>query len=450
MTDIFPFIGTRYNSRLIEDMKTVISPSYEFLSPAERKVVCQRHPYNILNLIPSCSHEEDEEYNDSYLRAASAIQAWRRDGILVNDNHRSFYFYEQVYAHPIQGCKSRKGLYALVNLNRENLPKLFVEGNSPYSNKSHHMKLLRATKCNFSPIPLFFEDPKKEFRETSGEISTSKPWEEFQDYNGDVHRLWVLNKKGLISSVIKTFQDKECFMVEGHERYEVALKFRDEQRDAPGWPDSSNPYDHTLVFLSSFKEGSVSTRPVHRVLSSELGSGVDLEEVLDDLSENFQVRPIKTNIKKTQTATEKILKTIAEKGKKYPAIGMVLPDGRAFVLILKSKTKIPDLYDEDTQISDPIKQLQVSILHSHIIRQVWIGNPEVELEEEDILYLEDPVETLRWVADRKASAAFFLNPCSGKQLNEVLSGGEMIPPFTLRLHPPLMTGPVFRDMSIRH
>ncbi len=450
MTQIYPFIGTRYNSRLIEDMNTTISPSYDSLSPQERDEICRQHPCNILHLIPACVKEADGEYNNPYLRAASTIQTWRRDGILVNDNHRSFYFYQQKYSHPINGHKIRHGLYALINLNRQQPPELLVEGTTPFSSKSCHLKLLRATRCNYAPVFMFFHDPGGEFANISREITPTRAWEELHEASGDIHRLWVLNKKDQIARMTQTFQDKECFIVEGHQRYEVALKYRNEEREATRQPNGSQPFDYILVFLSSFEEESVTTRPVHRVLSAELGSGIDMQEILEDLAQYFNVRQVKVNLKKPKTAAHSLLKSIAEKGKKNTTFAMALPDGRSFLLSLKPKISLSQLYDEDTHFSRAVKKLDVSILYHCIIRQAWIGNPEVELEEEDILYFDDAVAALQHTISRKGAATFLLNPCPTKQIAEVVASGDIIPPFSVKIHPPLINGLVIRDMTVRH
>lgn len=450
MTEIFPFMGTRYNSRLIEDMKLVMSPSYDTLNPEAQQKFCQQHPNNILHLIPRCSEEEDEEYNNSYLRIASTIQAWRRDGILVNDSHKSFYLYQQTYATPVCGRKTHRGIFALINLSQMSQGQFVTEGTMPYFTKSYHLKLLRATKCNFAPVSMFFHDTQKDFCQFADDITATKPWEEFTDLEGNVNQLWVLNKKVLINKVTGIFQNKDCVLMEGHDLLDIALKYSKEQGEMTGIPNGQQPFNYTLVFMTSFDEGSVTTKPVHRVLSSEMGSGVDIQEILDDLSENFTLQQIKTNLKNAQQAAKKILHAIHEKDKTHPTLGMALADGRAFALSLKNTTKIRELYDEDTLISPAGQKLQVNILYYHIIRQIWIGNPELELEEEDILYYDDPVAALNQINKRKASAAFFLNPCFMSQLNEVVVAGDIIPSFTIRLHPPLISGLIIRDISVRH
>lgn len=452
MTDVFPFIGTRYNSRLIEDMNLVISPWYEMIPAEQQKVYRERYPYNILNLIPAYEDDEDkqEEYENSFSRTASVIQAWRRDGILVNDNNKSFYLYEQTYARSIAKCKVRRGVYALINLNRQKPTHMIVEGSTPYLGRAFHLKILRATRCNFSPIPMFFHDPEGDFSKIFEEVQTSKPWEEIHETSGDTHRMWVINKKDPISKMTDFFRNRKCYMVEGHKRYEVSLTYRDEQREATGKLDGQQPFDYILVFLTSFEEQNVTTLPIHRVLSSEMGSGVDMQEFMEDLDLYFNINPIKVSLKKPDAAAEKILSTIAEKGKKNSTIGMVLPDGRAFALSLKSDVDISDLYDEDSPLTDAVKKLDVSILNHYIIRQCWIGNPELDLEESDILYFEDAAAALKHSLENKSAATFLLNPCPMKSLTEVVAGGGEIPPFSVRLHPPIISGLIVRDMSVRH
>ena len=450
MTEIFPFIGTRYNSRLIEDMKTVISPSYDNLTPEEREEICRKHPNNILNLIPAGMSHDDENYDNSFLRAASSIQAWRRDGILVNDNSRSFYLYEQRYSQPGGGQRCVRGIYALVSLNRKKHSRISVEGSASYANKSFQLNLLRASKCNFAPIPMFFHDPEEDFEKICREIMSSKPWEHICEDDGNEHLLWVINKKPLVCKIMEVFKKKNCFIMEGHHRYEIARQYRDQQREVTGREDGKQPFDYTLSFLSSFKENSVMTSPVHRVLSTEIGSGVESEEVLEDITEYFNLHPVEINIKKPAESASAILRVLKEKGEKHHAIGMALPDGRAWVMTLKNKSKLDELYDEDLNLSKEAKKLDVSIFYHFIIRQVWVGNPEIELEEDDILYIDDEVMAMDKVTRRKASAAFFLNPCPMKMLMDVVSAGDVIPPFTVRLHPPLTTGLVIRDITIRH
>jgi uncharacterized protein (DUF1015 family) len=325
-----------------------------------------------------------------------------------------------------------------------------MEGTTPYFTKSYHLKLLRATKCNFAPVTMFFHDTQKAFGQFCDEVTATKPWEEFTDFEGNINRLWVLNKKEPINKVTGIFQEKDCVLMEGHDRFDIALKYSKEQIEMTGKPNGQQPFNYTLVFMTSFDQDCITTKPVHRVLSSELGSGIDIQEILDDLSENFTLQQIKVNLKNPQMAAGKILNVIQEKEIKHLTIGMVLTDGRAFALSLKNTTKIQDLYDEDTFISQAGQKLQVNILYHHIIRQIWIGNPELEVEEEDILYYDDPVAALNQINKRKASAAFFLNPCPISQLNEVVMAGDIIPSFTVRLQPSLISGLIIRDISVRH
>ncbi|HPB31020.1 MAG TPA: DUF1015 domain-containing protein [Candidatus Sumerlaeota bacterium] len=448
MAEIIPFIGTRFNSRLIEEMKTVISPPYDTLTPESQEVYRNSNPNNIMHIVPTFTNEDDTDYNNAYQRASSQIQAWRRDGILVNDGHRSYYFYERVKG----GAEKKiicRGVYALVNLGKQKPKNLTVEGTTPYLTKSFHLKLLRATRCNIAPVPLFFRDPKGDFQRMGDAIAANKPWEEIEDNEGDIHRLWVINKKEAITRITQIFADKQSFLVDGHQRYEVAIRYRNEQRETSGKTRGDQPFDHVMVFLSPFDVHRICTRPVHRVLSSEIGASAEIGEILEDLAVHFNVQQLKVKLKETGEATSKILGAIADKGKKTTCIAMALQDGRVFALTLKDDADINDLFDEETKLSESSRKMDVNILYHHIIRQNWIGNPELELEEEDILYVDEAEAALRMLAERKAAAVFLLNACPQKHLEDALNSGDTIPPFTARFNPPLATGLVIRDMSVR-
>jgi uncharacterized protein (DUF1015 family) len=448
MTDIFPFKGTRYNSRLIEDMKAVISPSFDTLSFNEQSELRKHNSNNILHIIPETMSENSDD--GIFLKAASMIHTWRRDGVLVNDSNKSYYLYEQVYAKAVDGCKSRKGLFALVNLDCANHASIKVEGQTPYISNSCLKNLLRAANCNVTPIPMLFRDSKDEFGKIVKEILKSRPWEEIEDVNGDIHRLWVINKKNVISSLTEFFRDKKCIIIDGHQKYEVAYQYRDEQREVTGAKDGNQPFDYILSFMLRFEDKSICAKPVHRVLSPELGSGIDPEEIIEDLGEFFSLDPVELNIKEPEIAADIINSRLNESGEVNISFGMVLPDSRAFIVSLKNDVDFSDLYDEEVNLCDEAKKLQCNILHHYIIRQLWIGNPEVELEEEDLLYFRDATDAMKMLSRRQASAVFFLNPCSMKSLADVVKAGGVIPPFTLRLYPPLVMGLVIRDMTVRH
>lgn len=450
MTDIYPFVGTRYNTGLIEDLKSVISPPYDLIPPEKQKELRERNPYNVMHLVPPLRFDDEDDYNNAYLRAASTIQTWRRDGILVNDSHKSLYLYEEVYATPVKGCKRRRGLFALINLNRQQSDNLVVEGTTPYTNTTFHLNLLRSNETNLAPVTTFFHDQDSAFKKAADQASSGKPWEQFTDDSGNTHRIWVINKKDQIAEFVNLFREKECSIVEGHQRYEVAMRYRNEQREVTGKTNGKQPFDYIMVFLSSFEMECVSTQPVHRLLSSEMGTGIDMEEILEDLSEFFNLKNVPFDVRNCEKSADDLLEKLSKKGQKKPAFCMVTEDGKAYILTLKSKIKIQDLYDEENTLSKAARRLDVNVLYHYIIRQAWVGNPELDLEEGDIIYLTDPEWALNQVARRKASAAFLLNPCPMDQLTAVLDAGDMIPPFAARLDPPLPTGLVIRDMSIRH
>jgi len=59
VADVQPFCGLRYNPEQIDDFSTVISPPYDVIS--------------------------------KYIRAATTMESWLRDSILIREQHPAFY-----------------------------------------------------------------------------------------------------------------------------------------------------------------------------------------------------------------------------------------------------------------------------------------------------------------------------------------------------------------------
>jgi uncharacterized protein (DUF1015 family) len=184
------------------------------------------------------------------------------------------------------------------------------------------------------------------------------------------------------------------------------------------------------------------------VLCKDLGVGVEIDEVIQDLKSYFTMNELKLDLNKLDSAERLLKKKVAEKGKDRNAFAMVLPNGKAFILGLKKRVNINDVVTED--LPETVKNLDVTILHQYLILQVWIGNPEIELEENDIICTNSIKESLTLLKNRMACVAFIVNPVKIEQLREVASIGAIMPPKTTYFYPKLPSGLVMRDMLVKN
>jgi uncharacterized protein (DUF1015 family) len=445
MTEVLPFVGTRYNSRLIENLSMVFAPPYDVISPEAQRTYYGRHPNNVVRLILGHDKVTDDEYNNKYIRAANYLQTWKRDGILVEDNKKCLYVCEQEFSLPGLGTRRRKGLFALVKLDDSKSTKIRGHEQTFAGPKADRLKLLRATRCNLCPIFALYSDPEKKVDAVLDECMKAKIWETFVDDEQTTYRFWVVHSKKMINEIHQLMADKDLFIADGHHRYEAALAYRDEMREATGKRDGRQPYDYLMVFLSNFYDEGMVILPTHRVLSRELGGGVDLDEVMDDLSQYFNLTDVSVDFANPDHADLTIRDEMAKSGKDRNTLAMILPNGRAVVCGLKKGVKLSELIEEE--MSKDMRRLDVSILHRYVITKVWIGNPEIELDDDDIFYVRDIKDVLRLLKERKGSVGFVLNPIPIELLRRIASKGEIMPHKSTFFYPKILSGPVMRDMT---
>ena len=74
MPEIRPFRALRYSAEA-GPLQDLVAPPYDVISPQERRGYLARSPYNVVHLTLPDSEEQ----------AASDLEAWRRDGVLVEE-----------------------------------------------------------------------------------------------------------------------------------------------------------------------------------------------------------------------------------------------------------------------------------------------------------------------------------------------------------------------------
>lgn len=446
MADILPFIGTRYNSQLIGNLGKVLAPPYDIITPEQQDELIKRHDNNVVRLILPKEESGDDAFSNKYTRAANTLKTWRSDGILIEENQPSIYLYEQEFKLPTGETKKRQGFFALVKLDdcRPAPPKNHDQSLS--GTKSDQLKLIRSTHANLSPIFALYNDPDHKLTDSLGERMGEKAWEEAVDDDGVIHRLWVIHKKDFIMKVRELMKERQLFIADGHQRFEMALNFRDEMREETGKADGKQPFDYMMMYLTSADQDGLVILPTHRALSRSFMAEVDLQDAFEELRENFTMKEEKFDLSKPAEEAQRITDKLAELGQKGNAFAMLFANGKLFYMLLKKDVDPDELIDND-ELHPVVKRLDVTILHHYIINQVFVGNPEFELDEEECFYVRDVKRVFSLLSSKKASLAFLLNATPLDQVMEIGSAGLRMPPKTTYFHPKIISGLVIRNMD---
>lgn len=445
---VVPFVGTRYNPAAIESLDKVTAPPYDVITPEMQDDLYEKSKFNIVRIILGKEQIDDDEYNNKYQRAASNLKDWRTSGVLMDDSGRHFYIYQQEYVAADGSTIIRSGFFAAIRLEAPGKGSIHAHEHTFEGPKADRLKLLRTTQCNLSPIFCLYSDPKKATDAIlENTMNAAKPRMELTDNDGVIHRLWVMESNEEMKALSALLQESPFFIADGHHRYETAVNYFREMK-TPGAlkPGEKRPYTHTLSFLTNCEAEGLQILPTHRVLSRDLGEGVDQEEILEDLAEFFHVIPVKVDVNKAETEGMRLITELQKLGAKGSAYCMILPGGKGYFISLKDEADLKDELPED--MHEDVASLDVSILHDYIISKIWVGNPEIELDDEDVFYVKDSTAALQMLAaPTYASAVFLTNAPTMEQVRTIATQNLRMPHKSTYFYPKLITGMVLRDHS---
>ncbi len=238
MARIRPFSALRYD---VPDLAAVVAPPYDVISEKERAELRERSPVNIVHLTLPDSEEA----------AARDLEAWRRDGVLIEDEEPSYWWLSQEYAGPDGVERTRDGFVAALRLEPYDERVVLPHERTHAGPKEGRLRLLRATRTHLEPIFLLWD----------GSIAIDGLGEPdlAVEESGVTSRLWRLDPE-FGDALTEELRDAQLLIADGHHRYETALAFHDEDgTDASAWL--------LAVIVPTDQEG-LTIFPTHRIARS--------------------------------------------------------------------------------------------------------------------------------------------------------------------------------------
>src|SRR5439155_10338949 len=173
----------------------------------------------------------DTEANNRYSRAAGCLRDWQRENILLQDSARALYVYHQEFE--VEGQRfTRRGFVARVRLEPFGQGKIYPHEETLAGPKADRLKLFRATAMNLSQVFGLYPDEHGEVQSRlDTAVGRSLPLEA-TDHLGVVSRLWPVTDQHVVSAVTGLMGPRPVFIADGHHRYETALRYLDERREA--------------------------------------------------------------------------------------------------------------------------------------------------------------------------------------------------------------------------
>ena len=433
MVRIAPFHGIFYNQKKIRDLSKVIAPPYDVISREEQERLYRKSPYNFVRLDLS-------EEPDGYSAVAQLLQDWQAQGVFERDEAPAIYFLTHRFALKNGQEKVRQGFFALTQLQDFSDGTIRPHEKTLDAPKEDRLKLMLACHAQLSPIFALYAEPKQTInRILAAEIEGTAPFIEIEQENGDQCRLWRMTDPSVIQKVQQELQDQTLLIADGHHRYEATLDYRNRMREERGKWTGREAFNYILTYFANMNDDNVVILPTHRLVRGYAHQPfLQLEEALQQY---FYVE----QYPKTPEGKGWFLKALRTGGKKQRLIGASFKrDPRYLILRLKNKRIMQRLAKD---LSAPLRDLEVSILHLLILNHILGLSPEQQTNGATIRYSQDEDAVLQALEKEDYQAAFVLNPPKTEEILSVVNAGEKMPQKSTYFYPKLVSGLIVNKIN---
>jgi uncharacterized protein (DUF1015 family) len=399
MADVEPLCALHYDLSKVGGLQPVAAPPYDVIDADQRAQLLGRSPYNVVEV------DLPQNGTDPYGHAASVLERWNDEGIVVRDDVPALWALAQDYTGPDGQARTRHGVFARVKVTDYGPGRIRPHERTHPGPKEDRLRLTRATRANLSPIFSLYDDPGNSAWNAIEPFTTSEPWGEVTDDEGTVHRLWRIPDEAATAAFKDALRDTELLIADGHHRYETARVY---QQEAPG-------ADHVLMCLVALQDSGLTVFPTHRLVTD-----ADRASLAAALERDWTTEPRDTL-----------------------SIGYYA-DGEERTLYLK------DWEIADTALAgkpEPYRRLDTAVLEALILKAA-LGMTEDDISHFNGLDYARSTEQARSAVESGAvEAAFFMRATPVEQVRDVAGAGESMPPKSTYFFPKVLTGMVFNPLS---
>ena len=422
MTVVRPFTALHYDTDRVE-LSKVIVPPYDVIAADERGDFFDRDAHNAIRF--ELTRDVADEAATDYSEIAETLEAWQKSGVLVRDPAPGYYVLRQRFNAPDGQTLERTGFYCELGLEEYERRVVLPHERTLAGPKADRLKVLRAARANLSSVFLLSEDREAALAESldSAFGEAGEPLGRARDDAGVDYELARLTRPEAVSQIQSFLADRACVIADGHHRYETALEYRRQQREATGDTSGTAPFDSTLAYLANaYAPGSL-LLPIHRVIrrvpapDNQAWASRLPGWTCQSLSAPGDARAV------SALAVESLGKA----------------SGRASFVADTGDGKL-HLWTRDEPLGDG---LVVRILEEEVIGAVFGLNTD-DIRNGAVGFPKSAERAARDVREGNGTAALYLNPLSPDDVFRVTGAGEVMPQKSTFFYPKISTGMVFR------
>jgi len=389
-----PFPALRYADRQIDDL---IAPPYDVLSDADLDALNARDRCNITHVdVP-----RESDGPGRYDRAGETLRQWIEAGVIVADDEATYTLYRMRFVDAAGANRDIVGVLGGLEVGPYGECGVLPHERITPKASTDRLDLTRSTRANMSPIwGLSLASGLTDLLTEPAEAIASVT------IDGVEHTVERVTDADRIAAISAKLATDDVLIADGHHRYGVAQKFRDEVRESTG--SDASPAEDTLAFVSELVAEQLSVEAIHR-----LYTGISFDDLTAALDVGFDRSP----------AAAPSAETLAEMDRRG-ALVLVGPDGQGQWLTPK------------VGAFDDVRTLD----------GVWLEHLLTDTEH-DVSYQHGVDRVVDAVTSGSATAAVMIRPVSVAEIERTAREGVVMPPKSTFFTPKLLTGLVMRPLA---
>lgn len=428
MPQILPLRGLRYTAGA-GSLSELLAPPYDVISPAQRKALAQRSPYNAVHL------ELAEGGEERYADVADLVRQWEAEGALARDGEPMLYVYEQRFE---EGGRTYTRRALIVGVEAQPWEEGAVKPHefTMSGPKADRLKLLEATKIQFSPVFMIARDRAGQLAQFLEQMIASRaPDAEGATPEGDVHRFWAIEAGRYEMRFLAPLLSESFYIADGHHRYETAVTYKQRVTESGEQLPRDHPARFALTAVVAASDPGLVIRPIHRLLPKRAPAGWE-ERITDE----FTVTTLK------RVGDDRLfLEEMESALEAHPGsiVGLGLENGAAHLLTLREGV---------TPSATPAGQskewaaIAPNVLRYGVLEPLW-GITDEDLRAGVVEYTHDTSEAVARVMAEPQTTGFLLSPVGIEEVMRLADQGERMPQKSTFFHPKLGTGLVFHALT---
>jgi uncharacterized protein (DUF1015 family) len=438
MAQIKGFRAIRYNVDTIDaDPADVLAPPYDVIEPDEQEALYERHPANVVRLILNRQHDSDTADNSRYTRARRHMIDWLAQGILVQDAQPGLYAHHQTFTDAHGTEHTRKGFLGAVRLATYDEEIVLPHERTLRGPKIDRLELMKACDSNLSPVFFLYDDPERKVDALlEANLVDSDELDVSTEHDGIRHQLWPVVNAQAQAEIARVLEGTQVLIADGHHRYETALAYRDFRREVAEEPTDDAPYESVMAFMVNIHDPGLQVFPTHRVVHGV--EDFDIADLLETLESTgaFKVRRLAAELLDQPLRLEEQLE---EAGDVSSSFMLLAKDAAGPILVqYTGDPSTADVFDADTP--EPVRRLDVSILHEGIIDRMLGISKEAQEAKTNLRYIKNLGDAVDARDHDDVQLVVLMNPTPVEQVVEVCKSGGKMPQKSTFFYPKILSG----------